>query len=59
MEGFVDVARTRPVNTPSGPQIARGLFTQGAGQWRRYRDRLAPVLPRLAPWVARFGYPAE
>jgi tetratricopeptide (TPR) repeat protein len=56
MERFVDVARTRSVNTPSGPQIARGLFTQGAGQWRRYRDQLAPILPRLAPWVGRFGY---
>ena len=28
-------------------------------QWRAYREQLQPVLPTLAPWVERFGYPAE
>jgi len=59
MEGFARTASTRSVNTPSGPQLARGLSTQGAGQWRRYRDALAPILPKLAPWVTRFGYSAD
>ena len=36
--------------------FARGLYREGIGQWRRYRDQLAPVLPILAPWVAEFGY---
>jgi hypothetical protein len=26
-------------------------------QWRRYGAQLKPVLPVLAPFVARFGYP--
>jgi tetratricopeptide (TPR) repeat protein len=56
MRTFAERAREGVINTPSAVQVARGLFTQGIGQWRRYRDHLAPVLPVLAPWVARFGY---
>ena len=32
--------------------------TEPAGAWRRYADQLAPVMPLLAPWVERLGYPA-
>lgn len=48
--------RGRAINTPSAAQLAKGLNTEGVGQWRRYRNKLAPVLPSLAPWVERFGY---
>jgi tetratricopeptide (TPR) repeat protein len=51
--------RERGVATPSGAQLAGGLSAEGVGAWRRYRDQLAPVLPTLAPWAERFGYPAE
>ena len=37
-------------------QVRRGLFREGVGQWQRYREELAPVLPMLGPWIARFGY---
>jgi hypothetical protein len=60
--GLREFARSVParsVNTPSGPQLARGLFTQGVGHWRRYAPQLAPVLPQLAPWAERFGYARE
>lgn len=43
----------------SAIQVARGLYPDAAGQWRRYREQLAPVLPLLEPWVARFGYPPD
>ena len=49
----------REVATPSGAQLAGGLSREGVGTWRRYRRELAPVLPRLRPWVERFGYPAD
>ena len=49
-------ARRGDVASASAQQIARGLFSDGAGQWRRYKDQLAPVLDTLAPWVERFGY---
>jgi tetratricopeptide (TPR) repeat protein len=57
MKDFAARARASTSSTPSGAQVARGLSREGADQWRRYADQLAPVLPRLAPWVARFGYP--
>jgi len=47
------------VASASSAQIARGLYSDGAGQWRRYRTELAPVLETLAPWVRHFGYPAD
>lgn len=56
MTGFAEVSRKRAPNTPSAPQIAKGLYTGAAGQWTAYRDELQPILPILAPWRARFGY---
>jgi hypothetical protein len=56
------VARTaqqRPVRTPSAVQVREGLNRRGLGRWRNYRDELAPVLEELAPWIERFGYPAD
>jgi tetratricopeptide (TPR) repeat protein len=49
-------ARARRVRTPSAAQVRDGVNTEGVGGWRAYRDHLAPVLPRLAPWVERLGY---
>lgn len=52
---FDRTAQSRGVRTASATQVRRGLF-DGRGQWRRYADALAPVLPILAPWVERFGF---
>jgi tetratricopeptide (TPR) repeat protein len=57
MKDFASRAQSSTSSTPSGAQVARGLSREGADQWRRYADELAPVLPGLAPWVSRFGYP--
>jgi tetratricopeptide (TPR) repeat protein len=53
---FAETARNRSIDTPSAAQVSRGLSRDGVGQWRRYEKQLAPILPRLASWVARFGY---
>jgi hypothetical protein len=53
---FQDTARERPIRTPSAAQVRSGLYTTGAGQWRRYAKHLEPVLPILEPWVERLGY---
>ena len=58
VRGFADRARAR-LRTPSDPQVARGLNADGVGQWRRYARELEPVREVLAPWVTRFGYPAD
>jgi tetratricopeptide (TPR) repeat protein len=57
MRTFDRTAHRRGVGTASALQVRRGLY-DGSGQWRRYREQLEPVLPILAPWVERFGYPA-
>jgi hypothetical protein len=59
MRDFAERARTRRIKTPSADQVVRGLYAGAAGGWRHYRPALAPVLPILAPWVERFGYPAD
>jgi tetratricopeptide (TPR) repeat protein len=59
MHDFAAKAAKRAVNTPSAAQVRKGLYREGAGQWRRYRDQLAPIMPILAPWIGPFGYPAE
>jgi tetratricopeptide (TPR) repeat protein len=56
---FAGRAQRGEVASASAAQIARGLYTGGADQWRRYREQLSPVLPKLAPWVKRFGYPPD
>lgn len=58
LRAFDRTARRRGVTTASADQVGRGLF-DGAGQWRRYREQLAPALPILQPWVEAFGYPAD
>ena len=56
LKDFASRAREGDINTPSSNQVARGLYREGAGQWRRYAPELAGVLPILEPWVERFGY---
>ncbi len=53
---FAGRAQRGEVASASSAQIARGLYSEGVGQWRRYRTELAPVLETLAPWVEHFGY---
>ncbi|HEY1631355.1 MAG TPA: sulfotransferase [Rhizomicrobium sp.] len=45
----------RAIASPNAARLAQGIRGQAA-QWRRYAGHMAPVLPLLAPWVARFGY---
>ena len=59
MRRFSDRSKIGAISTVSGSQIARGLNREGIGQWRRYAEQLAPVLPILQPWVEKFGYSAE
>jgi len=56
MTDVAATARARTIRTPSAPQVRAGLNRRGLGRWRAYAEDLAPVLPTLAPWVARFGY---
>lgn len=55
-----EAARARGVvRTASYAQVTEPIYTRSAGRWQRYGTHLAPVLPKLAPWVERFGYSLE
>ena len=55
MHNFAERAKVEAIATPSAPQIARGLNSDGVGQWGRYEAFMAPVLPVLQPWVDRMN----
>ena len=59
LAAFAERARERAIATPSAVQVARGLNRAGVGAWRHYHEQMAPVLPVLQPWAAKFGYDAE
>ncbi len=44
------------IRTASCRQVSQPLYT--TARWHHYRDQLAPVMDRLAPWIAEFGYDA-
>jgi Tfp pilus assembly protein PilF len=58
MRDFAKTAKGKDIRSPSAPQVRRGLYGQGVGQWRAYAKELEPVAATLAPWAERFGYPA-
>ena len=59
MHDFAQRAQIRPIATPSALQVMKGLNSDGVGQWRNYREQLAPIMPILQPWVEKFGYPPD
>ena len=59
MGDFALRSQRRKVLTPSVAQLAKGLNTEGLGQWCRYRSHIAPLLPVLKPWLERFLYEAS
>lgn len=48
---FAAQAEGRTISTPSAGQVRRGLYREAAPAWTLYADQLAPVLPKLQPWV--------
>lgn len=59
MRRFNELAPAVDLRSPSATQVRRPLYGEGIGQWRRYAEQLKPVLPILAPWVEKFGYPRD
>lgn len=47
------------ISTPSYAQVVEPIYNQAIGRWQRYETYLRPHLPRLAPFVERFGYQPE
>ena len=45
------------VPTASYAQVTEPIYDRARGRWQRYRRFIEPVLPILAPWAERMGYP--
>ena len=52
MRNFSATARLGRVKTASAAQV-RGPLFDGSGQWKRYADKLKPVLPILDRWLRK------
>ncbi len=44
------------LTTASYDQVTQGLYRRSRYRWKNYVEQLAPVLPRLDPYVRQFGY---
>jgi tetratricopeptide (TPR) repeat protein len=44
------------IKTASYAQVFEPIYKRSAGRWQNYRRHLEPILPKLKPWVEKFGY---
>jgi len=56
MLNYRETALKRDIATPSARQVIQPLYTRSISRWRRYAEDMAPALPLLNQWAARFGY---
>jgi Flp pilus assembly protein TadD len=45
------------ISTPSYSQVVQPVNQQAVGRWHAYERHLAPIIPRLQPYLQRWGYP--
>jgi len=44
------------ISTPSYSQVVQPVNQKAVGRWRPYERHLAPIIPRLSPYLQRWGY---
>jgi tetratricopeptide (TPR) repeat protein len=59
MRDFASEAEKIDRRSASANQVRRGLYADGVGQWKLYREQLQQVSHILDPWIAHFGYAAD
>ncbi|WP_442678186.1 sulfotransferase [Sphingomonas sp. ASY06-1R] len=57
LDNQASAKRRAHVPTASYAQVTEPIYQRASGRWERYRAHLDPVLPILAPWAERMGYP--
>ncbi len=57
MRHFQNASGVIDRRSQSAAQVRHGLYNGATEHWRRYVAQIAPVVPILAPWIQRFGYP--
>jgi tetratricopeptide (TPR) repeat protein len=54
MSNLSEKARRR--SALGADRVGSLLHHEGVGQWRRYAQQLAPMMPILEPWIRKLGY---
>jgi Tfp pilus assembly protein PilF len=57
MRDFNKYVPALDLRSPSAMQVRQPLYRDALAQWRRYGEPLQPIVPILAPWAEKFGYP--
>lgn len=55
---FEERAAKKFVSTPSAHAVTKKVNTAAVARYKRYADRLDPILPQLTRFIAEFGYEA-
>jgi len=53
---FYAADRKKFIFSPTYNEAARPVYQSAVGRWKHYAEALSPILPRLAPYCAAFGY---
>ena len=57
LDNRASAAKREHIRTASYSQVTEPIYRRSVGRWERYRAQMEPVLPILAPWAERMGYP--
>jgi tetratricopeptide (TPR) repeat protein len=53
---FYEHAREKMVRSPTYQDVTRPVYSASIGKWQHYAKHLEPLLPKLQPFLAAFGY---
>jgi hypothetical protein len=53
---FYEHAREKLVRSPTYQDVTRPVYHASVGRWQNYARRLEPVMEKLRPYIAEFGY---
>lgn len=53
---YYEKARRKFLFAPTYHDVTQPVYQRAVGRWERYAEALAPIQPRLAPYLKAFGY---
>jgi len=60
VDGILDHTKTAKertqISTASYNQVTQTIYKTAKGRWSNYEDKLSEILPKLDPYIKKFGY---
>ena len=53
---FYEHAREKMVRSPTYRDVTQPVYNRAVGRWQHYAEFLEPVMAKLRPFLAEFGY---